>query len=148
LAEPTKILSHVHKAGTIASLSCAVHCMAMPLLIAVLPVVGISFLADGRFDRWMLLIGVLLPLPDLCWGFRKHKSIKAVSLLLAGFLWWWMAHQQRYQWRHLFCVAMCGVSFLWSNLLNRHLCKTCSTCNHTEPESLAVHLEATHEPVQ
>lgn len=131
-----KLLSHIHKVGTFASLVCAVHCMAMPLLIAVLPVIGMSFLAHGSFDKWMLLIGVLLPLPDLCWGFSRHKSTKAFLLLFAGFMWWWMAHQQQLEYRHLLCIAVCGICFVASNLMNRSLCKSCSHCEHVHNQEV------------
>lgn len=127
-----RLLGHIHRAGTFASLTCAIHCMLTPILIALLPLIGGSFLVNGRFDRWMLLVGVLLPLPDLCWGFRKHRSPSAFILLLCGWGWWWVAHEQRFLWQHMVSVAMCGIAFLWSNLKNRQLCKDCTHCeNHT-----------------
>lgn len=124
-----RILDRIHKIGTFASLTCSIHCMAMPLLIAFSPLVLNGFLGNGRFDRWMLLIGILLPLPDLCWGFRKHRSFNAFFLLFAGFMWWWIAHEQQFLWKHNICIMMCGIAFLWSNRLNRQLCNSCSDCS-------------------
>jgi hypothetical protein len=41
--------------GMIASIGCAIHCAAMPFVIAYLPALGLSFLADEAFHKWMAL---------------------------------------------------------------------------------------------
>ena len=131
-----KLFANIHKIGTSASLLCAIHCMLMPLLIALLPLSG-TFLLSSSFDKWMLLIGILLPLPDLCWGFRKHRSVQAFVLLFVGWGWWWIAHQMIFMWKHVACVALCAIAFLWSNLLNRRLCKECHHCSDSCDASLS-----------
>ena len=50
--EPTRI--DLDKAGATASLACAVHCALMPLVVTLLPLVGLGFLADERTE-WALL---------------------------------------------------------------------------------------------
>ena len=40
-------------AGMVASVGCAIHCAAMPFVIAYLPTLGLSFLADEAFHQWM-----------------------------------------------------------------------------------------------
>ena len=37
--------------GVIAAIGCAIHCAAMPLIIAYLPALGLSFLADEEIGR-------------------------------------------------------------------------------------------------
>ena len=39
-------------AGMIASIGCAIHCAAMPLVLAYLPTLGLSWLADEVFHKW------------------------------------------------------------------------------------------------
>ncbi|MEM6364443.1 MAG: MerC domain-containing protein, partial [Planctomycetota bacterium] len=39
--------------GVVASIACAIHCAAMPFVIAYLPAMGLSFLADEAFHKWM-----------------------------------------------------------------------------------------------
>ena len=46
--------------GITASVGCAIHCAAMPFVIAYLPAFGLSFLADEAFHKWMALICCLL----------------------------------------------------------------------------------------
>jgi len=60
--------------GITASLACAVHCAAMPFLIAYLPALGLSFLADESFHQWMSVACLLLALIAFIPGWRKHRK--------------------------------------------------------------------------
>ena len=46
--------------GVVASFGCAVHCAAMPFVISFLPALGLSFLANEMFHRWMALACFLI----------------------------------------------------------------------------------------
>lgn len=59
--------------GITASLACAVHCAAMPFLIAYLPALGLSFLADESFHQWMSVACLVLALMAFIPGWRKHR---------------------------------------------------------------------------
>ncbi|MCH2209820.1 MAG: MerC domain-containing protein [Fuerstiella sp.] len=59
--------------GIAASLVCAVHCAAMPFLIAYLPALGLSFLADESFHQWMTVTCLLLALIAFVPGWRTHR---------------------------------------------------------------------------
>src|SRR5690348_9027020 len=39
------------RVGATASFLCAVHCALLPFVIALLPLIGLGFLADHRFER-------------------------------------------------------------------------------------------------
>lgn len=60
--------------GITASLACAVHCAAMPFLIAYLPALGLSFLADESFHQWMTGACLLLALVAFIPGWRTHRQ--------------------------------------------------------------------------
>jgi hypothetical protein len=77
--------------GATASFLCAVHCALLPLVIALLPVLGMGFLADHRFERAFIACAGALALTSLAVGFRRHRRFRAfwflvpgVALLLAG----------------------------------------------------------------
>lgn len=53
---------------------CLLHCLALPLLIAILPLAFSSVVADERFHRWMLLGVVPTSVLALGWGWRRHHS--------------------------------------------------------------------------
>ena len=59
--------------GIAASLACAIHCAAMPFLIAYLPALGLSFLADESFHQWMSVACLVLALIAFIPGWRKHR---------------------------------------------------------------------------
>lgn len=77
--------------GAIASFLCAIHCALLPLVLAVLPALGLGFLADHRFEHAFIAFASLLALTTLIVGFRRHQRFRAfwflvpgIALLLAG----------------------------------------------------------------
>ncbi|MET0289726.1 MAG: MerC domain-containing protein [Pseudoxanthomonas sp.] len=74
----------IDRFGAAGSLLCAVHCAVLPLLLAVLPSLGLSSLL-GEGVEWATVVFVsVLGLFSLVWGYRRHRIFRALSLLLAG----------------------------------------------------------------
>ncbi|HXD83673.1 MAG TPA: MerC domain-containing protein, partial [Rudaea sp.] len=49
---PDRALAHAaDRLGAAASLLCAVHCAALPFVLALLPALGLGFLANHGFER-------------------------------------------------------------------------------------------------
>ena len=70
--------------GATGSLLCAVHCAVLPLLIALLPALGVSaWLGDG-FERAFVAFATLLGAFSLVWGWRRHRAVRALGLLALG----------------------------------------------------------------
>jgi hypothetical protein len=77
--------------GATASFLCAIHCALLPFVLALLPLVGLEFLADRRFERGFVLFACALALVALVRGFRRHQqplplllAIPGLALLLLG----------------------------------------------------------------
>ena len=70
--------------GITASVGCAIHCAAMPFVIAYLPALGLSFLADEAFHKWMALICFLIAIAAFVPGLRKHGNWIPVSVGAIG----------------------------------------------------------------
>jgi len=66
--------------GMVASIGCAIHCAAMPFVIAYLPALGLSFLADESFHKWMALICFLIAIVAFIPGIRKHGNWLPISI--------------------------------------------------------------------
>lgn len=66
--------------GIVASVGCAIHCAAMPFVIAYLPALGLSFLADEAFHKWMALVCFLIAIVAFIPGLRKHGSWVPISI--------------------------------------------------------------------
>ena len=71
-------------AGVTASLACAVHCAAMPLVIAYLPALGLSWMAEEGFHKWMAAICIVLALGAFIPGWRKHRRPSPIVWGFAG----------------------------------------------------------------
>ncbi|MET0893913.1 MAG: MerC domain-containing protein [Pseudoxanthomonas sp.] len=70
--------------GATGSVICAVHCALTPLLLAAIPSLGLSaWLGDG-FERGFVLFVTVLGLFSLLWGYRRHRTFRALTLLLIG----------------------------------------------------------------
>ncbi|MEZ6100979.1 MAG: MerC domain-containing protein [Pirellulaceae bacterium] len=62
------------RAGMVASIGCAIHCAAMPLVLAYLPALGLTWLSDEGFHKWMAAICFGLAAAAFVPGWRKHRS--------------------------------------------------------------------------
>ena len=70
--------------GIVASIGCAIHCAAMPFVIAYLPALGLSFLADEGFHQWMALACFLIAIVAFIPGLKKHGSWIPISIATVG----------------------------------------------------------------
>ena len=69
------------RVGATASFLCAIHCAALPFVLALLPFVGLEFLADHRFERGFVFFACSLALFAMIRGYRRHQG--ALPLMLA-----------------------------------------------------------------
>lgn len=74
----------VDRFGAGASLLCAVHCALLPIAIAIVPALGLGFLADHRFEHAFIAFASVLALGALIVGFRRHQRFRAFGFLLPG----------------------------------------------------------------
>ncbi|KGI77731.1 hypothetical protein LF63_0110415 [Oleiagrimonas soli] len=72
--------------GAAASFLCAVHCALLPFVIALLPLVGLEFLADHAFERGFVLFAATLATITLVTGRRKHGQRWPLMLAVPGLL--------------------------------------------------------------
>lgn len=62
--------------GGVLSLGCAIHCLVVPVLTVIWPVVGTSFVADETFHMVLLYGVVPTALISLGLGCRSHRNYK------------------------------------------------------------------------
>lgn len=79
------------RVGAVLGFACAVHCVAVPIWIGVLPAVGLGFLADHAFDLTIVGIAAVFALFASRSGWRTHRDgrvvagfVGAVALLVLG----------------------------------------------------------------
>lgn len=76
--------------GATGSLICAIHCALLPLLIALIPSLGLSVWLSDQFELGFVLFATLLGGFSLVLGFRRHRALRALSLLVPGVLALWV----------------------------------------------------------
>jgi hypothetical protein len=78
---PRSLLDRI---GATGSLLCAIHCALLPLVIAVLPSLGVAaWLGDG-FEEGFVLFATGLGLFSMIGGYRRHRAVQALSLMVPG----------------------------------------------------------------
>lgn len=119
------------KAGATASLACAVHCAVMPLVVTLLPLLGLSFLADERME-WMLLgLSALLGSCSLCLGYREHRKWQALlplSLGLTALVLGRLLEERHSEAAGVAGVVLGGCMVAAAHFVNRRLCRACRVC--------------------
>jgi len=125
--------------GIFASVGCAIHCAAMPFVIAYLPALGLSFLADEAFHKWMALICFLIAIVAFIPGIRKHGnwfpiSVGSVGLAFITYAAFGLAGE---------CCPSCSSDSIATTSATQ--CVECEECEHCKPSEPSV-LESSATP--
>ena len=82
------------RVAIVLSTICIVHCLAMPFVIALLPVAAFTFGSDGHFHSLMLWFVVPTSVAGFGLGLRVHRRVNivvmggvAIAALAAAALW-------------------------------------------------------------
>ncbi len=81
-AKHTHEHSKVEKVGFYLSVACAIHCIATPILITLLPFLGSSFVGNHSWELWFIGGSLVLAAIILFTDYLKHKNLIPMSLLL------------------------------------------------------------------
>ncbi|MCY4552888.1 MAG: MerC domain-containing protein [Candidatus Poribacteria bacterium] len=123
----------VDTTGACLSVACAIHCLAMPLLVAVLPLIGLSFLANERAELVLISGAIALAIGSLAGGVRHHRRWRALLILIVALVFIATARTAVEGIFEVVFYSTGGILLASAHLVNRHLCKTCPTC---EPEGV------------
>ena len=83
-AAPRRFAVLVDRVGATASLLCAVHCALLPFVLAVLPLIGLEFLAGHTFERIFVACAALLASASILFAYRRHRRPHALFLMVPG----------------------------------------------------------------
>lgn len=126
-----KIGKWLDMAGVTASWACAVHCLALPFLIGVLPLVGLSFLLDETTERIFIGISVLLAVCSLIPAyFRDHGKLRAFFLAIGGIGLIVLTHllfEENLTLKFTFLLTG-AILISAAHFINRRLCRACTVC--------------------
>lgn len=72
------------RAAMAGSAACMVHCLALPLLLAAVPMVSTIIVIPESFHRWVLLLAVPIAVIALIGGRTRHDTSWPLCLGAAG----------------------------------------------------------------
>lgn len=135
-------VERLDRAGTVASFLCAIHCAALPLVITLLPLLGLNFLASEPVEWLLLVVSACLGVISICFGFRKHRSPRvwglagtAIALLFLARVWAHSGHGHTHDfshheaWLETGLMVAGGTMMMSAHWLNQKLCHACSRCH-------------------
>lgn len=130
------LINLFEKLGYSASFICAIHCTLMPILMTFLPLLGISMFADENLELILLLLSGISGLLTMCFGYKRHKSIKASLYFYVGFGLVALMHTLH---EHInksnlvfnLLLVLGSILIIYSYKINKRLCESCKLCkNH------------------
>jgi hypothetical protein len=71
---------HFDRIAIALSTICIVHCLALPFMVAVLPLLAVTLGADAHFHELMLWLVVPTSVFGLGFGYRVHQQIGVVAV--------------------------------------------------------------------
>lgn len=119
------IRSLLDKIGATGSLLCAVHCALLPLVLALLPELGLDRWLGHTFDFVFLVFATLVGASSLVSGWRRHGEVHALRLLAVGLVVLWTSvlypplHDSR--WLHALLMTCGGALVGIAHMLNLRL---------------------------
>lgn len=91
IARPRLLTRAADRIGVTGSVLCALHCAAIPLVIALVPGVGLGLFASEGLEAGFVVFATVLALASLWMGYQRHRSFRGWLFLLPGLAALWAA---------------------------------------------------------
>lgn len=75
----------IDRIGFSVSILCAIHCALMPVLITMLPLLGLQFVGSSYFELIIMAASLLLAVGSLKGSRHNHRSYRPLLLVVIGF---------------------------------------------------------------
>jgi hypothetical protein len=115
--------------GAGVSIACAIQCTLFPLLIGVLPLIGLGFLAQEGVEMVFVATSIVLALGSFSWGFRQHRRLYIFWFLIGGLTLIFVGRIWVEENAEIAFVVSGTLLLAAGHLLNRRLCQLCVACD-------------------
>lgn len=132
MAKNARSTEFSQRLGVTLSTLCAIHCLAMPVLFATLPVAG-SALHDFHWVEFPLIgLGVAIALTGIVKNFRREMNVSAPAILLGlGIVVLTVSHFALGEHSNAWIGTTIGaLAIAASQLLNIRHARQCDRCEH------------------
>lgn len=129
---PSPRVDRLDKTGAFASLLCAIHCALMPLLITLLPLLGLGFLASEPVEWALVSTSAVLGVSSLRLGYREHGKRRALATLAVGLTLLVLGRVTEARGWGAWGVPVLvlgGCTVAFSHVFNGRLCRSCRSCS-------------------
>lgn len=109
------------------SLVCAIHCLATPLLLVMLPSLAALSLDTEVFHVWMLVAVIPISILGLTLGCKKHKRYRVISFGIAGIFFLVLALFMGESWEKILTLIGAAIISV-GHYLNYKLCQQHDRC--------------------
>lgn len=116
---------------------CALHCIALPLLLPVLPLLASSIFAQDWFERLILSASLVIGFAALFIGFyRHHRELYPLYSLTLGGVIYWHKDMFGHEYEPL-TIGFGAALIIIAHWLNLKLCHHCHDCHDCQDEHCA-----------
>ncbi|MEE1943790.1 MerC domain-containing protein [Pedobacter sp. KR3-3] len=117
------------KVGMSASAACAIHCALLPIVLTLLPIVGLEFLANPMIELSMIVLSLALACIALSSAYQKHRRVLPFVILMLGFCFIALGHL--IEGLESYLIPLGGLLIAIAHFINLKLTKSCS--HHIQP---------------
>jgi len=128
--------SWVDSFGATVSIACAIQCAIFPLLIGVLPLLGLGFLLGDEVETTFLVTAIVLGISSFVMGFRNHRRMYVFLFLVGALTLIFVGRQLVDQQLELPLVVSGSLVLATGHFVNRRLCRLCAECNPMQSAAL------------
>jgi hypothetical protein len=129
-AQSTEVLD---LAGMTASIACAVHCAALPLILIALPALGLAWLDSAWVDWTMVVVAAVIAFRAHRGGLALHNKCLPLGVAAMGILVIMGAICLLKGSPSMHYLQASGATMVaGSHWLNHRLCRSCATCRSQE----------------
>ncbi len=114
--------------GMVLSLACALHCLAVPLLLMFGAFTGLHFLADPAIEHTVIFGSIIIAGLSLIPHYFHHRRKEVLVTATTGFALIFIGHFFGLAWLHGLLVAAGGAAVAVSHLLNWRYCRDLEVC--------------------
>lgn len=91
--------SHIERAASWLGIACAVHCLVMPALLALLPLLGASsFQFDEGVELLLNALVIVSAVAAAAWGYRRHRDARFLAGTALGLTAYLAGHALEPRW--------------------------------------------------
>lgn len=119
---------NLDKIGIGASLLCAIHCAALPVLFTTLPLLGVELLENEKVELGFILFSLVVGSVALYNGYKKHHHKKPLALFITGISLLLFANFFLEESTETIVKMAGAATIILAHVLNWRGCRQCQIC--------------------